>query len=115
MKTKDSTVCVMLSIVVIQKMIGVLVRFSITVTKTQEKQIKTKDLIWLMVSEVLVHHGGKDMMLQSSSHNGVHEAERMPVLKSFLLFTLLFHPGPYTTGCCFSHIEWVLPQLVNPL
>jgi hypothetical protein len=39
---------------------------------TQER----KNFFWIMVSEVSVHHNGKNMEEQSSSYHGSQEAER---------------------------------------
>jgi hypothetical protein len=55
----------------------VLVTFMVTVTKIPERNKRRKDLFWLMVSEVSVHHGGEGMVEQGSSRHGGQEAERV--------------------------------------
>jgi hypothetical protein len=41
----------------------------------EQNHLKEKDLFWLMLSEVSVHHGGEDRVRQSSSPHGHWEAE----------------------------------------
>jgi protein-S-isoprenylcysteine O-methyltransferase Ste14 len=83
----------------------VLVRLSLlwqnTLSKTTERK---KDLLWLKVSQISVHHGREGVTEQFPSwHPGTH---RMLMLAGFLLS--LFIPScPHPIGQCCRHSGWV--------
>jgi hypothetical protein len=64
-----------------------------------------KRFVLLMVSEVSVHYGGKNVTEQLTTQwpgkrerEKGREGERMPVLVDFILLPLLFHPGHHPIG-----------------
>jgi hypothetical protein len=76
----------------------------VPVTKVTE-QFKRGEL---MISEVLVHHGGEGMAEHSSSPSGGQKAEEKNACAyGFLLLPLLFRPQPM--GWC-PHSRWVFPS-----